>query len=95
MNLPNPPTDLLLSQLNSPSVAHRFAAAKALGVLCHGDTLPELARMIETGDHSREALAVLSQCNDPGAIQYMRKLQSQPSFAAQLMTVRSEMQQLF
>jgi hypothetical protein len=51
--------------------------------------------MIETGDHQREALAVLSECTDPGAEAYKQRLQRQPVFAAQIKVVKDEMNQLF
>jgi hypothetical protein len=38
--LPRPPTERLVMALDSPQVARRFAAAKALGTLCHGQVLP-------------------------------------------------------
>ena len=94
-NLPEPPTNALLAELNSLSVERRFAAAKALGRLCHGQTLPTLKRMIETGNHQREALAVLSECSDSAAAAYVRQLQRHPALAIQLNAVRGEMEKLF
>ena len=94
-NLPEPPTNALLAELNSLSVERRFAAAKALGSFCHGQTLPTLKRMIETGNHQREALAVLSECSDSAATAYVRQLQRRPALAIQLNAVRGEMEKLF
>lgn len=93
--MPEPPTDLLLAELDSPSVARRFAAAKAIGSICHGQTLPRLQRMIEQNDHRREALATLNECKDSGAQSYARQLRSRPAIASELIAVRNEMQQLF
>jgi hypothetical protein len=93
--LPQPPTDALLAQLDSASVERRFAAAKALGSLCHGQTLPTLKRMIQTNNHQREALAVLTQCTDSAARAYVSELRRQPVMASQLDVVHAEMKQLF
>src|SRR5205085_9800523 len=49
--LPQPPTQQLVMALDSPQIARRFAAAKALGTLCHGQVLPQLKRMIEQDNH--------------------------------------------
>ena len=93
--LPEPPTNALLAQLDSPSVERRFAAAKALGSLCHGQTLPTLKRMIQTNNHQREALAVLTQCTDSAAKEYVSELRRQPVMASQLDVVHEEIKQLF
>jgi hypothetical protein len=91
----HPPTHALLAQLDSPSVARRFAAAKALGEICHGQTLPQLKRMIERSDHRREALAVLSQCKDAAAEQYVKEIRRQPSLGSEFNVVTKEMAELF
>ena len=93
--LPAPPTEALLAQLDSPSVERRFAAAKVLGSLCHGQTLPTLKHMIQTNNHQREALAVLTQCTDSAARAYVIELRRQPVMASQLDVVHDEMKQLF
>lgn len=94
-SLPHPPTQRLVSALDSPQVARRFAAAKALGSLCHGDVLPSLKRMIEQDNHRREALAVLIECKDSDAEHYVQQIQKQPSLGSELNVVRDEMQKLF
>src|SRR5581483_8234393 len=94
-SLPQPPVDVLMAELDNPSVERRFAADKSLGCLCHGESLPVLKRMIETRNHTREALAVLSECNDAAATQYVRQIKHSPAMSAQLKTVRDEMNSLF
>lgn len=93
--LPQPPTNQLLAKLDSPSMARRFAAAKALGSLCRGQTLPTLKEMITRDNHRREALAVLGQCQDSAAVAYVHELQHQPAVASEMAAVRNEMKQLF
>jgi hypothetical protein len=85
----------LLASLDDPSMARRFAAAKALGNACQGDLLPTLRQMIQSGDHRREALAVLSECDDVQAIAYLNQIRRDPSLASQIASVRTEMSELF
>jgi hypothetical protein len=95
-SMPEPPTDALMAALDDARVDRRHAAAKALGVLCDGQLLPSLRRMIETRDpRRREALAVLSECSDPAAIQYAEQLERRPSSAGELHAVRAELRRLF
>jgi hypothetical protein len=93
--LPQSPEPLLLAQLDSPTVSRRFAAAKALGSLCHGQMLPELQKMIEGNNHRREALAVLSECRDSGAEGYIREIRRQPALGSEFKAVRDEMKEIF
>jgi len=92
---PTPPTDLLIARLNSPLVDQRFAAAKALGSVCHSETLDALKQMVARDVHRREALAALLSCPNPSADEYLAKLKTQPAIRAQLMAVEDEMKSLF
>ena len=92
---PGESRQMLLTALDGPSIQRRFAAAQALGSICGGDTLPVLRSMIQRGDHTREALAVLSECDDSAATDFVKEIRREPGLATQFAAVRSQMQQLF
>jgi hypothetical protein len=92
---PDPPIEALLARLDSPLVDQRFAAAKALGSLCHGQTLDTLKQMVARDDHRREALAALISCANPSTNQYLSILKRQPAIRAQFIAVQDEMKSLF
>jgi hypothetical protein len=94
-SLSQAPTQQLLRALDSPQVSRRFAAARALGSLCHGEVLPQMKRMIEQDNHRREAMAVLIECKDSDAAKYVQQIRKQPSLGSELNVVRTEMQKLF
>jgi hypothetical protein len=62
---PNPPVNSLVAQLNSPLLANRMTAARALGEICDADVAEKLVQMVQTGTNRREAIAALLSSSKP------------------------------
>jgi hypothetical protein len=61
----SPPVDGLVAQLNSPLLANRMTAARALGEICDADVAEKLVQMVQTGTNRREAIAALLSSTKP------------------------------
>jgi hypothetical protein len=62
---PNPPIDGLVAQLNSPLLANRMTAARALGEICDSDVAERLVQLVQSGTNRREAIAALLSSSTP------------------------------
>lgn len=80
----------LLAALRDSSPSRRLAAARALGTLCHAGVLPQLERMVLTGEHRREAITALLCCRDGAADDIVKRVSQDASIAALVRTVANE-----
>lgn len=92
--MPNPPTNELLAELNHRQVDYRLAAAKALGGLCDRKIDRTLMTMVATNNHRREAIAALLSCSDPHAKQLITQAQAYAS-ADEIRSVQRDLNQTF
>lgn len=90
-----PDAVLLFARFDDARVDCRFAAAKALGMMCDGDVRAQLCQMVRANFHRREALAALLCCGDVDAASFLEAARANPSLNAQLRSVRGELNRLF
>lgn len=86
----SPAVTSLLAALRDSSPSRRLAAARALGTLCHAGVLPQLERMVLTGEHRREAITALLCCRDGAADDIVKRVSQDASIAALVRAVANE-----
>jgi hypothetical protein len=94
--LPRPPVNDLVAALSAGAPARRGAAALALGSLCHAGTLPLLEQIArDDARRRREALVALLSCRDGAADETIDRLSGNHALAAQIRSLRQEIDDFF
>lgn len=91
----DPPTSQLLAQFDSPLVAQRLAAARALGAIASPDLSQQLQRMIRSNNHRREALATLIASTRSQPDDRIRQAAGRNLSAEELNGIRKDIHPLF